>query len=163
VISGAWRENRQALSLFNVCYNGQKKGISGKEGNTPMYEDDTLSEFLDYLQSLWGKLSAISLLFPLSNQLLKLIATPAGFSPAQATTINTIACIFTILAIFVGKKQYYHYEMAHPIAAFAGGIIGAGMYVTEPLMWTGLPGLILYCGVFVCFTAAFTFLAVMAK
>lgn len=128
-----------------------------------MYEDDSLSGFLDYLRGLWGKLSAISLLFPLSNQLLKLIATPDGFSPTQATTINTIACIFAIFAIFVGKKQFAYYEMAHPIAAFAGGIIGAGVYITQPLLWVGLPGLILYCGIFVCFTAAFTLLAVMAQ
>ena len=128
-----------------------------------MYDGETLSEFLDYLRGLWGKLSAISLLFPLSNQLFKLIATPDGFSPGQATTINTIACIFAIFAIFVGRKQYMSYEMAHPIAAFAGGLIGAGIYITEPLMWTGLPGLILYCGIFVCFTAAFTFLAVMDR
>ena len=127
-----------------------------------MNENDTLAQFLAYLRSLWGKLSAISLLFPLSNLLFKLIATPNGISPAQATTINTLACIFAIFAVFVGRKQYY-YEMAHPLTAFVMGVVSAGMYVTQPLMWNGLPGLVVYCMIFVGFTSAFTFLAVMDR
>ncbi len=68
------------------------------------------TDFVKFLQTLWGVLAGISVFFPLSNVLLKVIPTnniyddpPGGLSyltPALITTLATVATLFVILITF---------------------------------------------------------------
>lgn len=73
---------------------------------------DELREFLAFLASLWGLLAAISLFFPLSNLLTKVI--PLGdqdkpfhnLSPALVAVLTTLTCIFLTFATFGRRVQF---------------------------------------------------------
>ncbi len=68
------------------------------------------TDFVKFLQTLWGILAGISVLFPLSNVLVKLIpmnniydVPPGGLSrlsPALLTALATVATLFVILVTF---------------------------------------------------------------
>lgn len=67
-------------------------------------------DFIAFLQSLWGILAGISVLFPLSNALIKVIPLgyilddPAGaleyLSPELITSVTTLIALFTIFWTF---------------------------------------------------------------
>jgi len=71
---------------------------------------DEFKDFVKFLQTLWGVLAGISVFFPLSNVLLKVIPLdyitnyPPGalmsLSPTLITTLSTIATLFIILMTF---------------------------------------------------------------
>lgn len=73
-------------------------------------------EFIAFLQSLWGILAGISVLFPLSNVFIKLIPLrhlhddPAGalgyLSPALITAVATLVTLFVILLTFGNRQQF---------------------------------------------------------
>ncbi len=73
------------------------------------------TNFLKFLQTLWGILAGISVFFPLSNVLLKLIPMnniyddpPGGLanlSPALITTLATVATLFVILVTFRQRRD----------------------------------------------------------
>jgi hypothetical protein len=72
-----------------------------------------LKQFTKFLQSLWGALAGISVLFPLSNVLTKVIPLaqwPEGgfvyFNPTLVTTISTVTCLLIILWIFGHRQQF---------------------------------------------------------
>lgn len=66
---------------------------------------DNIREFLSFLAGLWGSLSGITLLFPLSNSLFKVI--PVGASNLSIfTVIATIASLFALLLTYVGREIY---------------------------------------------------------
>ena len=73
---------------------------------------DELREFLAFLASLWGLLAAISLFFPLSNLLTKVV--PLGdldkpfhhLSPALVSLLTTLTCIFLTFATFGRRVQF---------------------------------------------------------
>lgn len=74
---------------------------------------DELKQFTRFLQSLWGTLAGISVLFPLSNALAKVIPLsqwPEGgfvyFSPTLVTAISTVTCLFIILGTFGRRQQF---------------------------------------------------------
>lgn len=71
-----------------------------------------LKEFISFLQTLWGILAGVSVLFPLSNALIKII--PLGewpdegalkyFSPEQVTVVTMLICLFVIFHIFSKRR-----------------------------------------------------------
>ena len=72
-------------------------------------------DFLAFLQNLWGILAGISVLFPLSNLLLRLIPLKTfdyqegvlvWFSPGLFTTLTTLVSLFLVLWIF-GQRQNF--------------------------------------------------------
>lgn len=74
---------------------------------------DELKQFTKFLQSLWATLAGISVLFPLSNVLAKVIPLaqwPEGgfayFNPILVTTISTVTCLFIILWTFGRRQQF---------------------------------------------------------
>ena len=74
---------------------------------------DELKQFTKFLQSLWATLAGISVLFPLSNVLAKVIPLaqwPEGgfafFSPTLVTAISTVTCLFIILWTFGRRQQF---------------------------------------------------------
>lgn len=72
--------------------------------------------YIAFLQSLWGILAGISVLFPLSNVLIKLIPLrhlhddPSGalgyLSPGLITTVATLITLFVILLTFGNRHQF---------------------------------------------------------
>jgi len=74
---------------------------------------DELKQFTKFLQSLWATLAGISVLFPLSNVLTKVIPLaqwPEGglalISPTLVTAISTVTCLFIILWTFGRRQQF---------------------------------------------------------
>jgi hypothetical protein len=74
---------------------------------------DELKQFTKFLQSLWATLAGISVLFPLSNVLAKVIPLaqwPEGgfafISPTLVTAISTMTCLFIILWTFGRRQQF---------------------------------------------------------
>jgi hypothetical protein len=74
---------------------------------------DELKQFTKFLQSLWATLAGISVLFPLSNVLAKVIPLaqyPEGgfayFNPTLVTAISTVTCLFIILWTFGSRQQF---------------------------------------------------------
>lgn len=69
-------------------------------------------EFTSFLQTLWGILAGVSVLFPLSNALIKII--PLGewpdegalkyFSPEQVTVVTMLICLFVMFHIFCKRR-----------------------------------------------------------
>jgi hypothetical protein len=73
-----------------------------------------LAAFLDFLRHLWGILAGVSVLFPLSNTLLKVI--PLGdyhagtgvfdqIAPPVTTTLSTVVTLFVVLTTFEGRRR----------------------------------------------------------
>src|SRR5512135_3000164 len=87
----------------------RKEGLMSPDAKPNAFISE-FTDFVKFLQTLWGILAGISVLFPLSNVLLKLIPManiyddpPGGLaylSPALITTLSTIATLFVILVTF---------------------------------------------------------------
>lgn len=101
------------------------------------------SEFVKFLQTLWGILAGISVLFPLSNVLLKLIPMgniyddpPGGLSyltPALITTLATVATLFVILVTFRQRRDLRTRAQRDAVQrqawiAFGGGFLALLLY-----------------------------------
>jgi len=76
---------------------------------------DEFKQFTKFLQNLWGILAGISVLFPLSNLLLRLIPLKTfdyqegvlvWISPGLFTTLTTLVSLFLVLWIF-GQRQNF--------------------------------------------------------
>jgi hypothetical protein len=73
---------------------------------------DELREFLAFLASLWGILAAVSVFFPLSNLLTKVV--PLGgrgepfhdLSPTLVAVLTTLTCLFLTFATFGRRIQF---------------------------------------------------------
>ncbi len=148
----------------------------------PKFVDD-IKDFLSFLAGLWGSLSGITLLFPLSNSLLKVI--PVGASNlAIFTVIASIASVFALLLIYVGKDVLYMQDgkllvegkgrlIQDATIFFAIGFVSIPLYVIINAVssaelasnqtfwnWAGwVVILILYVSIFLFFTGSFTILA----
>lgn len=111
--------------------------------NRPKEEPHFLKEFkqfLQFLQNLWSILAGISVLFPLSNALIKIIPLsrwPEGglvyFSPELVSTLSSLACLFIILYIFgrrhqIGKQRRTIQKKAG--LSFLAGVIALIIYLT---------------------------------
>jgi hypothetical protein len=72
-----------------------------------------LKDFLSFLQNLWGILAGISVFFPLSNVLIKLIPMKTieedgvfvHLSPALITAIATVVTLFVVLWSFGNRRR----------------------------------------------------------
>jgi len=83
---------------------------------------EVLREFIAFLQSLWGILAGISVFFPLSNVLVKVI--PVGewyeeggfgyFSYELVTTIASLITLFIVLCTF-GQRHNYEFKAQNEI------------------------------------------------
>ncbi len=115
--------------------------------NADKAQNSFLGEFTDFvkfLQTLWGILAGISVLFPLSNVLVKLIPMndiygdpPGGLSyltPALITTLSTIATLFVILVTFRQRDDLHTRKQQNTIqrqawTAFGTGLLGLLLYL----------------------------------
>lgn len=75
---------------------------------------DELREFLTFLKNLWGLLAGISVFFPLSSILLRVIPLRAygtdngvfdHLAPSLITTIATLVTLFVVLVTFTSRHQ----------------------------------------------------------
>ncbi len=114
--------------------------------NADKAQNSFLGEFTDFvkfLQTLWGILAGISVLFPLSNVLVKLIpmnniydVPPGGLSnssPALITTLATVATLFVILVTFRQRSELRTRKQRDAIQrqawiAFGVGFLGLLLY-----------------------------------
>ncbi len=102
-------------------------------------------DFVSFLQHLWGLLAGISVLFPLSNVLVKVLPLDrydnggalVWLSPSIFTTVATVVSLFVILWTF-GQRSRFH--AASQRSAISKGAWGAFL--------AGLTALILYLGLY---------------
>jgi hypothetical protein len=110
--------------------------------NSPAEEVPVLEEFqqfLKFLQSLWAILAGVSVSFPLSNALTRVIPLAqwseggfAYFSPALVSIISTLACLFIILWTFGHRHQFGKKRrrmQKHAVLSFILGIIAIILYL----------------------------------
>jgi len=71
-----------------------------------------LKEFLTFLRKLWALLAGVSVLFPLSNALVRVIPLAqwdqgglAYLSPRLVTVLSTLACLFVVLRTFATRRE----------------------------------------------------------
>ena len=91
-------------------------------------------EFITFLGTLWGLLAGISVFFPLSSTLLKLIPLRAyeadgvfnHLSPPLITSVSTVVTLFVILSTF-GKRNEYRGSGMHTARRQAWISMGASM------------------------------------
>ncbi len=140
---------------------------------------DSLKSFLNFMQSGWGGLSAITVFFPFADQLTKIILIPVANEGEKFAlmTINSLICCFVLLvcysiqfqrksvglAIFmfiIGISTYFGYEyFISPINSFQ--LLGINADITY-LAGNQLPFFkVLYLAIFGAFTGAFTSIAAL--
>ena len=84
-----------------------------------------LREFLRFLRSLWSILASISVLFPLSNVVVRVIPIGDGGNPFQnlspnvVTAITMVICIFLIFATFSRRSEFTQRRRRTRYAMFA--------------------------------------------
>jgi len=101
---------------------------------------EEFKQFLQFLQNLWAILAGISVLFPLSNALAKIIPLarwPEGglayFSPQLLSIISSLACLFLLLWTFGHRYQLERRRRQTQKKAglsFAVGLIALIIYLT---------------------------------
>lgn len=120
-----------------------------------------MNDFIDYLKSIWGKLSTISILFPFAGNLIGTFETPDPFLRSNDTGIlalTSIICAFVILLLYVQRYEI-NYSAIGAILVFVLGIILSFNYLDNYSCWnTGCT--LTYFGIFICFTSSFTMLAI---
>ncbi|HIE32024.1 MAG TPA: hypothetical protein EYP67_06560 [Methanosarcinales archaeon] len=102
-------------------------------------------DFIAFLQSLWGILAGISVLFPLSNVLIKLIPLrrlhddPAGalgyLTPDLITVVATLITLFVVLLTFSNRHKFEALKERRLIQrqacfSFAFGLLALIIYFT---------------------------------
>jgi hypothetical protein len=111
--------------------------VNQKEGVSFLEE---FKQFLQFLQNLWAILASISVLFPLSNALAKILPLarwPEGglayFSPELISLISTLACLFIVLWTFGHRHQFGRRRRSIQNTAglsFLAGVIALIIYLT---------------------------------
>lgn len=97
-------------------------------------------EFLQFLQNLWAILAGISILFPLSNALTKIIPLapwPEGalayFSPQLLSIVSSLASLFLLLWMFGHRYQLERRRLQTQKKAglsFVVGLVALIIYLT---------------------------------
>lgn len=95
-----------------------------------------LKQFLAFLRNLWGLLAGVSVLFPLSNIVVKVIPMQsldhdgafAMMSPAIVTTIGTVATLFLVLWMFSRRAQFRREAERRVVQRKAVFSIAAGLF-----------------------------------
>lgn len=140
-----------------------------------------LEDILEYLRSVWGFFSVVSILFPFASNLLTAVPTQAyveagAFTPAFLPSLGTVCAAFSLLLVVVTfrdrvgeRKLRVLGVLAFPIAFlvmlwymseyqdFRDTVARGMMHYAN----TTIP-IILYPAFFSLFTVAFTFLALGA-
>ena len=96
---------------------------------------DEFKQFLSFLQNLWGLLAGLSVLFPLSNVLVKVVPLQsldqdgafAKLSPSLVTTLATITTLFLVLWTFSHRDQFKGRTQRRPLQRQAKFSFGAGL------------------------------------
>lgn len=135
---------------------------------------DSLKGFLNFVQSGWGGLPAITVFFPFADQLTKIVLVPATNENEKLAlmTVNSLFCCFVLLLCYSIKYQRKSIEIAIFLFALGIGAYLGYAYITAPInsfqmlginaditYLTGYPMSIfkvLYVAIFAAFTGAFT-------
>ena len=138
-----------------------------------------LREFMQFVSSLWGILTGISLLFPLSNLLAQIIPVSDGGHPFQnlppevVTSVATVTCVFVTFATFSRREQFSEPERRPRVRhsaqiSFGLGVAALAVYMlTHNALYRSLItdnpntelGIALYDGIFgAMYTTFFTLL-----
>ena len=96
---------------------------------------DEFKEFLAFLKNLWGILAGVSVLFPLSNVLVKVIPLQsldhdgafAMLAPSLVTALATITTLFLILWTFSHRSEFKAQPQRRAIQRQAVLSFGAGL------------------------------------
>ena len=114
--------------------------MSTTNGGKPFL--DEFKKFITFLQNLWGILAGVSVLFPLSNTLVKVIPLETidqdgvftKLTPPVITTIATLATVFLILWTF-SNRGTFRAPRERPrirrqaLITFGGGILALVLYL----------------------------------
>jgi hypothetical protein len=106
--------------------------MSAPDAGTPFL--DEFRQFLTFLQNLWGLLTGISVLFPLSNVLVKVIPLQsldydgafAKLAPSLVTTVATITTLFLVFWTFSHRGQFKDQTQRRVVQRRAMFSFGAG-------------------------------------
>jgi hypothetical protein len=122
-----------------------EKGENMKNSNKGTAFLVEFKDFIAFLQSLWGILAGISVLFPLSNVLIKLIPLrhlhddPAGalgyLTPDLITVVATLITLFVVLVTFSNRHKFAALKERRLIQrrawfSFAFGLLALIIYFT---------------------------------
>ena len=107
--------------------------MSVPDRGTPFLNE--FKQFLNFLQNLWGLLAGVSVLFPLSNVLVKVIPLQslehdgafAKLSPSLVTVLATLTTLFLVLWTFSHRSQFQGQSQRRPIQRQALFSFGAGL------------------------------------
>jgi len=109
---------------------------SSNQGKTFLKE---FKDFLTFLKNLWGMLAGISVLFPLSNMLVRLIPLETyenkgalvWLSSALFTTLATLGSLFLILLMFSQRQKFQSTKISPRIQrqAWVSFVIGLGLLI----------------------------------
>ena len=95
-----------------------------------------LRAFLAFLKNLWGLLAGISIFFPFSSVLLRVIPLTAygeeggvfdHLAPALITTVATVVTIFVLLVSFTGRHGFRDPDARRRAVRTAGISFGSGI------------------------------------
>ena len=98
-----------------------------------MHVVNELKDFLMYLSSLWGVLSAFSAFFPLVNRFKEILPLPENELEADAyVLLSTVTCLFIILVLFTSYHDTNNRDVnvAHKASReFVWAIVLAAFYI----------------------------------
>lgn len=119
-----------------------------------------MKDFIDYLQSVWGKLSVSSIIFPFAGKLIGAFETPDPFATSSASilALTSIIGAFVILLLYVLRNDV-NYSVLLAISIFIVGIVLSFNYMEQSLCWD-VGCTLVYLAIFTCFTSSFTMLAI---
>lgn len=98
---------------------------------------EELTDFLTFLQNLWGILAGVSVFFPLSNILLKVIPLSAygtndgvfdQLAPNLISTVTTVSTLFVVLVTFTGRHQFQDTRKRRAMLQKAWLSFGTGLF-----------------------------------
>jgi Skp family chaperone for outer membrane proteins len=141
-------------------------------------------QFIRFLSGLWGMLSSLTLLFPLSNVLLEVL--PADETQLSIyTALTTMSCCFTVLYMYIARHRLIRLRIMNSakydgrlVWTFIGGLCASLIYLLVHF-WYGqtledasvaatvergaawVIGILLYGSSFVSLTASFTGFAII--
>ncbi len=87
-----------------------------------------LREVLDFLQTLWGALSGLSVIFPFSNQLMKAVPLASweltfsggrGFAHIPPSAVTALATVSALFAVIVSVGQAVTWPCWYFTASFS--------------------------------------------
>lgn len=100
----------------------------------PSGATEELKEFINFLQNLWSALAGVSVLFPLSNTIARVIPLgkwPEGgfvyLPPVLVTTLTTLVCVFAVFLTFTKREQFQQDKSNGSLPRQAMWLFGTGV------------------------------------